>query len=83
MKITSADVAKMAIMRAVGYRNSEIAQHLGISESTVAYYMRKLRQRASKVNPEIAFAELMLASMPTYPLPGILKKLFGLGGKQR
>ena len=83
MGVSPADVARMAVMRAVGYRNCEIAQQLGVSESTVAYYMRRLRARAAQVSPEIAFAELMLTSMPSYPLPEVLRKMLSLGGKKR
>ncbi len=60
--------ARIAVMRAVGYTNREIAQELGVSEANITYYVKNLRKRASETSPELALAEVLIAAMPFYPM---------------
>jgi len=65
-KLTAQDKADIAIMRAVGFTNREIAQKLKVSEPTVSYHLAKFRERAQQVSAQWALAEIILAAGPLY-----------------
>lgn len=67
--------AKIPVMRAVGYKNNEIAKELGVTEANITYHVQKLRSRAEQVGPEVAMAEVLMGSVPFYPLADILSRL--------
>ena len=72
--------ARIAVMRAVGFTNREIAEELGVTEANITYYVKQMRKRAEQTSPELALAEVLIAAMPFYPLAQVMNKLNKMGG---
>jgi len=68
MKLTNKEKADIVFLRGTGYTNSQIAEKLDISVSTVEYQLRRIRERAEEVGPLWTFIETVLAAGPDYPL---------------
>jgi orotate phosphoribosyltransferase-like protein len=62
MKLSQADRWKIAKLRALGYRQDEIADELGVAQTTVAYQLRKLREEADKKGPDNVLAALAIGA---------------------
>jgi len=74
-KLNPVKKADIAVMRAMGYPTTEIAEKLGISHQLVSYYLNQFRKRAEKVGVHWAFLEVILQAGPAYPLFSVLSKV--------
>jgi len=48
MRMNGEELMTMVMMRGLGHTQTEIATDLGVSQSTVQYQLRKLREEAEK-----------------------------------
>ena len=62
-KLTRSDLIRMMIMRSLGYSQEEIANHLGITQNTVSYYLKKFREKAQRDGPTTAFWSLVFGPL--------------------
>jgi len=53
-------LATMAKMRALGYSQREIADEIGVSQPTVAYQLRKLKQRVKDRSRDEVLSKVLL-----------------------
>ena len=53
---------EIAKLRGLGYRQDEIADQLGIAQTTVAYQLRKLRDEAGQKGADKVLAALAIAA---------------------
>ena len=62
--LSDRDIAEIVKMRGLGYNQAEIAEHLGVSQSSVQYQLAKIRQRAQQEgNDDVFLAILVGASL--------------------
>jgi len=52
----------MVKMRGLGYSQSAIARHLRVSQSTVQYNLRKIRERAEDEGDDNTFAAVLIGA---------------------
>ena len=62
MRLSESDRWKIAKLRALGYRQDEIAEELGVAQTTVAYQLKKLREEAEKKGPDNVLAALAIGA---------------------
>ena len=60
-KIDEKKIAEIARLRALGYSQEEIAKKLGISQTTVAYHLKKLRELAEEKGEDEVFNMIVAA----------------------
>ena len=53
-------LATMAKMRALGYSQREIAEEIGVSQPSVAYQLRKLKQRVKDRSRDEVLSKVLL-----------------------
>ena len=53
-------LATIAKMRALGYSQREIADEIGVSQPTVAYQLRKLKQRVNNHSRDEVLSKVLL-----------------------
>ena len=54
-KMDIAKMAKMIMLRGIGYQHAEIAEELGVSSATISYQLRRLRKLAEEHEPRDIF----------------------------
>ena len=67
-KITPQKLADMVILRGIGYSNSEIAEKMEVSVSTIEYHFRELKKRAEETTPYQVALEVLMSAGPLYAL---------------
>jgi len=67
-KITQKKKADIAVLKAAGYSNTEIGNELGVSESTVRYHLKKIKEEAEEVGPHQAVVRVIIEAGPDYGL---------------
>jgi len=65
-KITQKKKADIAVLRAAGYSNTEIGSELGVSESTIRYHLKKIKEEAEEVGPHQAVVRVIMEAGPDY-----------------
>ncbi len=66
-RVTPKKLMDIVVLRGMGYTNSQIAERLGISVSTVEYHVSKLREKAEELgDPYLAFARTLIDAGPDY-----------------
>lgn len=63
MAMSPEEVALLAKLRALGWSQAEIADKLRVSQQTVAYQLRKLKELSMKNGPDQVFSKTLLAGM--------------------
>jgi len=53
----------MLVMRAMGFHQEEIAKRLGVTQNTVRYYLKKIRERAEEEGPALVFYSIVLGPL--------------------
>ena len=48
-------MARMIMLRGLGYKQAEIAEELGVVHGTISYQLRRLRKLAEEYGPEDVF----------------------------
>ena len=61
MAMTSEQIALLVKLRALGWSQAEIAEKLLVSQQTVAYQLRKLKELSLKNGPDEVFTKTLLA----------------------
>ena len=54
-------LAEIAKLRALGFSQKEIAERLGVSQTTVAYHLKKLKDMAQKRGEDETFSIIIAA----------------------
>jgi len=62
-KVTREMLLVMLVKRALGFRQEEIANQLGISQNTVKYYLKKIRERAEEEGLPLVFYSIVLGPL--------------------
>ena len=60
-RIDEKKIAQIAKLRALGYSQKEIADKLGISQTAVAYHLKKLKELSEKKGNDEAFNIILAA----------------------
>ena len=60
-KIDETKIAEIARLRALGYSQGEIAKKLGISQTSVAYHLKKLKELAEDKGEDEVFKIIIAA----------------------
>ena len=59
--MAESDVAKIIVMRGLGYSQSEIAKEVGVTQGAVSYNLKQLRGIAEKEGLEGTYVRLLAA----------------------
>ena len=59
-RLNGQDIAEIVKMRGLGYKQAEIAQCLGVSQSAVQYQLSRINERARKEGNEDTFLALFI-----------------------
>jgi len=62
-KVTREMLLIMLVKRAMGFRQEEIARELGVSQNTVKYYLKKIRERAEEEGLPLVFYSIVLGPL--------------------
>jgi len=62
-RITREKLVAIAVLRALGFTQAEIAEKLGVRQEAVGYHLRKLRRVAVEQGPAIAFWGIVLGPL--------------------
>ena len=54
-KLDIAKIAKMIMLRGIGYQQAEIAEELEVSPATISYQLKRLRKLAKEHSPKDIF----------------------------
>ena len=80
-KLDERMLAEIAKLRALGFSQQEIGERWGVSQTTVAYHLRKLRELANEKGEDEGFSIIIAALMSAgagallgYLLSQMLKK---------
>ena len=57
------EVARIVMMRGLGFDQNEIARELGITQGAVSYNLKRLRKQAEKSGVEAAFIKVLAAGI--------------------
>ena len=60
-KLDEKMLAEIAKLRALGFSQQEIANRLGVSQTTVAYHLKKLRELSNEKGEDEAFNAIIAA----------------------
>ncbi len=60
LDVDNSQKAMLVMLRGLGFSQTEIAEQLGLSQSTVHKYLRNLKQSAVDRGNEIVFLEMLL-----------------------
>lgn len=63
MALSSEQVAELVKLRALGWSQVEIAEKLNISQQTVAYHLKKLKEKSHKHGADEVFTNTILAGI--------------------
>lgn len=63
MALTPEQVANLLKLRALGWSQAEIAEQLKVSQQTVAYNLKKLKEQSKRLGPDEVFNKAMLAGL--------------------
>ena len=63
MALTPEQVANMLKLRALGWSQAEIAEQLNVSQQTVAYNLKKLKEQSKRLGPDEVFNKAILAGL--------------------
>ena len=58
--LTGRDITEIVKMRGLGYNQTEIAQHLGVSQSAIQYQLARINERARKEGNDDTFLGLFV-----------------------
>ena len=59
--LTDKEIARMVMMRGLGYDQTEIAKEFSITQGAVSYNLKQLRKRAHEEGLEASFVSIMAA----------------------
>jgi predicted transcriptional regulator len=59
--LSDSEVARIVVMRGVGFSQNEIAKELDITQGAVSYNLKQLRARAQKDGLEMAYVGVLAA----------------------
>jgi len=62
-KITREKLLTMLVMRAMGFYQGEIARRLGVTQNTVKYYLKRMRERAEEEGLPLVFYSVVLGPL--------------------
>jgi len=62
-KVTRQMLLTMLVKRALGFHQEEIARQLGVSQNTVRYYLKKIRERAEEEGLPAVFYSVVLGPL--------------------
>ena len=63
MALTPEQVANLLKLRALGWSQTEIAEQLEVSQQTIAYNLKKLKEQSKKFGTDEVFNKAMLAGL--------------------
>ena len=63
MALTPEQVANLLKLRALGWSQAEIAEQLKVSQQTVAYNLKKLKEQSKRLGPDEVFNKAILAGL--------------------
>ena len=63
MALTPEQVANLLKLRALGWSQTEIAEQLNVSQQTIAYNLKKLKEQSKKLGTDEVFNKAMLAGL--------------------
>jgi predicted transcriptional regulator len=63
MALAPEQVATLLKLRALGWSQAEIAEKLEVSQQTVAYNLKKLKEQSKRLGPDEVFNKAMLAGL--------------------
>ena len=63
MALTPEQVANLLKLRALGWSQAEIAEQLKVSQQTIAYNLKKLKEQSKKLGADEVFNKAMLAGL--------------------
>ena len=63
MALTPEQIANILKLRALGWSQTEIAEQLNISQQTVAYNLKKLKEQAKLYGPDEVFYKTVLVGI--------------------
>ena len=58
-RLTSRDIAEIVKMRGLGYKQSEIARCLGVSQAAIQYQLARINARARREGNDDVFLSIM------------------------
>lgn len=63
MALTPEQVSNLLKLRALGWSQAEIAEQLKVSQQTIAYNLKKLKEQSKKLGADEVFNKAMLAGL--------------------
>tara|TARA_B100001093_G_C26798043_1_gene1002069 strand:+ start:594 stop:845 length:252 start_codon:yes stop_codon:yes gene_type:complete len=63
MALTPEQVSNLLKLRALGWSQAEIAEQLKVSQQTIAYNLKKLKEQSKKFGADEVFNKAMLAGL--------------------
>jgi len=74
----------MVILRGLGFTQKQIARRLGLTQETVSYHLRKLREAAARQGPAALFFAVVLGPLGAGAMAAkIVEEVVGGGRKIR
>ena len=63
MALTDEQLATLLKLRALGWSQTEIAEQLKVSQQTVAYNLKKLKEQSKRLGPDEVFNKAIFAGI--------------------
>jgi len=63
MALSSSQIAQLLKLRALGWSQSEIAKDLNVSQQTIAYNLKKLKEKSKKLGTDEVFNAALIGGL--------------------